>query len=165
VIYSGRLPSLRIGRLHYVRTSDLELERRRRLGLRVPARRQRVQRARTLIADTANKAERRHVDPELRKQRAAQRAADVSRWAARHHPASPQVPFGTAVAAEDSRCAICGRAVHAGARVVQSEHQQLCLTCGRRALLDWADRRRQDAAAARRIAQELSTPAESHRVA
>jgi hypothetical protein len=41
----------------------------------------------------------------------------------------------------------------------------LCLTCGRRALLDWADRRRQDAAAARRIAQELSTPAESHRVA
>src|SRR5437763_11573661 len=36
LIYAGRLPSLRIGRLHYVRASDLELERRRRLGLPLP---------------------------------------------------------------------------------------------------------------------------------
>ena len=39
LIYAGRLPSARIGRLHYVRASDLEAERRRRLGLRLPARR------------------------------------------------------------------------------------------------------------------------------
>src|SRR5207237_4518440 len=37
LIYAGRLPSLRVGRLHFVRVSDLEIERRRRLGLPVRA--------------------------------------------------------------------------------------------------------------------------------
>jgi hypothetical protein len=157
LIYAGRLPSLRIGRLHYVRASDLELERRRRLGLRLPARRQRTPRARIV---TGRPTERRHVDPALRGERAAQRTADVSRWAERHHPAQPEVPFSKAIAAENAACAICGRELRAGARTLESEHEQLCLTCGRRALLDWADRRRLEAAAARRIAQDLSAPAD-----
>jgi hypothetical protein len=164
LIYAGRLPSSRIGRLHYVRTSDLELERRRRLGLRLPAQRPRVARARLTAGAAAPRRAR--VDPEVRKQRAAQRAADVSRWAERHPLVStPQVPFAAGIAAEDGQCAICGRGLRAGARVVHSEAEQLCLTCGRRALLDWADRRRQDATAARRIAQDLGAPAEPHRVA
>ncbi|HEX8968016.1 MAG TPA: helix-turn-helix domain-containing protein, partial [Chloroflexota bacterium] len=33
LIYTGRLPSQRIGRLHYIHATDLEVERRRRLGL------------------------------------------------------------------------------------------------------------------------------------
>ena len=156
LIYRGRLPSLRIGRLHYVRATDLEVERRRRLGLRMPARRQRVARPRD--ATRTPTLRRAHVDPEVRKQRAAQRAADVSHWAERHHPVEPQVPFEAAIAAEDGVCAICGRGLRAGGRVVHSDHEQLCVTCGRRALLAWADRRRQDAAAARRIAQELGAP-------
>jgi hypothetical protein len=163
LIYSGRLPSLRIGRLHYVRASDLELERRRRLGLRLPTRRQRV--ARPRLAARIPAPQRAHVDPQVRKQRAAQRAADVSRWAERHQAVDAQVPFEVAIAAEEGQCAICSRGLRAGARVVRSEQEQLCLTCGRRALLDWADRRRQDAAAARRIAQDLGAPGEPHRVA
>jgi hypothetical protein len=34
----------------------------------------------------------------------------------------------------------------------------MCLTCGRRALLEWADRRRQEAAAARQLSQSLGEP-------
>src|SRR5712691_2840410 len=122
LIYRGRLPSLRIGRLHYVRASDLELERRRRLGLRLPARRQRVARPRLTSSNATRRA---HVDPQVRKQRAEQRAADVSRWAERHQPVAAQVPFETATAAEDGLCAICGRGLRAGARIVQSEQEQL----------------------------------------
>jgi hypothetical protein len=166
LIYAGRLPSLRIGRLHYVRAGDLELERRRRLGLRPPARRPRTSRPRSSTRTTA--PERRPVDPALRGQRAIQRAADVSRWAERHHPTQPQVPFATAIAVEGAACAICGRELRVGARVVASGQERLCLACGRRALLDWADRRRQEAAAARRLAQDLSAPrdaAQANRVA
>src|ERR671938_207708 len=36
LIYAGRLPSVRLGRLHFVSTADLEVERRRRLGLALP---------------------------------------------------------------------------------------------------------------------------------
>ncbi|MDQ3812096.1 MAG: helix-turn-helix domain-containing protein, partial [Chloroflexota bacterium] len=36
LIYSGRLPSVRLARAHYIRAADVEAERRRRLGL--PAR-------------------------------------------------------------------------------------------------------------------------------
>ena len=36
LIYAGRLPSLRVGRLHFIKATDLELERRRRLGLPLP---------------------------------------------------------------------------------------------------------------------------------
>lgn len=39
LIYVGRLPSTRLGRRHYLRLGDVEAERRRRLGLPLPARR------------------------------------------------------------------------------------------------------------------------------
>src|SRR5439155_216717 len=47
LIYTGRLPSARLGRRHFLKITDIELERRRRLGLPLPqprsvARRRRV---------------------------------------------------------------------------------------------------------------------------
>src|ERR671928_1680663 len=72
LIYAGRLPSLRIGRLHYVRATDLELERRRRLGLPLP-RRQRTPRPRRAPQLSLPSVERAHVDPEVRRKRAAER--------------------------------------------------------------------------------------------
>lgn len=159
LIYAGRLPSVRVGRLHYLRTSDVELERRRRLGLRLPARRQRPPRAR--VAATPRVA-RVRVDPAVRRQRAAEREATVRQWAQRHAPEFPQVPFAASVADTPHACVICGRAIRAGARMIQpaSTEDGLCLSCGRRALLDWADRRRLESAAARRMAQELGSPDE-----
>jgi hypothetical protein len=161
LIYSGRLPSLRIGRLHYVRATDLELERRRRLGLRAPRRPPRPARAR--VAVSRPRAERPHVDPALRRQRAAERAAVVSRWAERHQPRGPRVPFTTAELGEQGVCAACGRALRAGARTVVPDagEERLCLTCGRRAILDWADQRRLEAASARRMAHELGAAADT----
>jgi hypothetical protein len=38
LIYTGRLPSVRVGRLHYIKATDLDLERRRRLGSPLPLR-------------------------------------------------------------------------------------------------------------------------------
>jgi hypothetical protein len=104
-----------------------------------------------------------HVDPALRRQRALARAADVNRWAERHHPAEPGVPFAAGLAEHDGTCPICSRTLRAGARVVDARREgaQLCLRCGRRALLDWADRRRLEAAAARQLAQTLGAPTES----
>ena len=169
LIYSGRLPSLRIGRLHYVRATDLELERRRRLGLRLPSRTPRSphmrpprEQARPPRKQARPGAERGSSDPALRRERAAERAALVNRWAERHHPATPELPFAANVAAGPTACAICGRGIRAGVRVVQptQDESPLCLTCGRRVLLDWADHRRLEAAAARRMAQELGVPAE-----
>jgi hypothetical protein len=159
LIYSGRLPSLRIGRLHYVRASDLELERRRRLGLRLPARRARTQRVPT---ERKPRPERPPVDPELRRARAAARAADVSRWAERHGGASPHVPFHVVATPDAATCAVCARRVKLGARVLLAEgdNAALCLTCGRRAVMDWADRRRLESAAARRLAHNLGDAAE-----
>jgi predicted RNA-binding Zn-ribbon protein involved in translation (DUF1610 family) len=57
-------------------------------------------------------------------------------------------------------CAACGRVLRPGERAVQALEtaERLCRTCGRRALLDWADHRRLEAAAARRLAQDLSAP-------
>ena len=175
LIYAGRLPSLRIGRLHYVRATDLELERRRRLGLRLPQRqrtrtRRRVARpavpthlqpsADTQLrptADTQPRPERPHVDPELRRRRAAERADIVRRWAQRHEVTTPSLPFAAVTLAEPTTCAACGRALRAGQRALDALEpgQRLCVTCGRRALMDWADRRRLEAAAARRMAQDL----------
>ena len=160
LIYSGRLPSLRIGRLHYVRATDLEVERRRRLGLRLPGRKLRAGR-RTGMTSFRSRAERGHVDPELRRERAAERSALVNRWAKRHHFAAPDLPFAAALAEGPTACESCGRKIPAGAWAVHTAQggSHLCVTCGRRVLLDWADRRRVEAAAARRIAQDLgSTP-------
>jgi hypothetical protein len=160
LIYSGRLPSVRIGRLHYLRATDLELERRRRLGLRLPnsSSKPRASRVREAGAAGRPRTERGHVDPALRRERAAERAALVSRWAERHHPAAPDLPFTATVANDPTTCAICGRAIRAGARVVSptEDGTHLCVTCGRRVLLDWADRRRLEASAARRMANDLS---------
>jgi excisionase family DNA binding protein len=163
LIYAGRLPSVRIGRLHYVRASDLEAERRRRLGLPLPSRRT-PRRRPPPEAATAPRAshERPHVDPAVRRQRAAERAEIVRRWAQRHAPAGPRVPFAPIEISEPGLCASCGRQLRQGARAVDAleANQRLCVTCGRRALMDWADRRRLEAAAARRLAQELPATAD-----
>ncbi len=57
-------------------------------------------------------------------------------------------------------CQACGRNVRQGRILELSLHESqpaehLCLTCGRRALLEWADRRRREAIDARRLAQLL----------
>src|SRR6267143_3485341 len=167
LIYSGRLPSLRIGRLHYVRATDLELERRRRLGLRPPSRKPRAAR-RTGMTSFRPSAERGHVDPVLRRERAAERAALVNQWAKRHHLDAPDLPFAATLADGPTACQSCGRIIPAGTRAVHTaqDGSHLCVTCGRRVLLDWADRRRVEAAAARRIAQDLGpTPNRGSRAA
>jgi hypothetical protein len=163
LIYSGRLPSLRVGRLHYVRSADLELERRRRLGLRLPKRQRTPRRARA-VAARPPRAERAHVDPELRRRRATERAAEVQRWAQRHQLGGPSVPFGPVTISEAATCAVCGRALRVNQPALQAVEtgEPLCLACGRRALLDWADRRRLEAAAARRMAQDLGAATPSH---
>jgi excisionase family DNA binding protein len=164
LIYSGRLPSLRVGRLHYIKASDLEHERRRRLGL--PARQ------RAFHAPRGERAPRQltprgprqgTLDAELRRRRAAERAELVTRWAQRHGVVEPRVPARVLAVASPLMCDACGRTVRSG-RIVEllgeseSAGGQLCLTCGRRALLDWADHRRLEAAAARRLAQSLGEP-------
>jgi len=161
LIYSGRLPSVRIGRLHYVRAADLELERRRRLGLRLPSRKARVARARAADAVPRRRLERGHVDPALRRERAAERAELVNQWAERHHLTAPELPFAATTASGPTACGACGRTIRAGAAVLQpaQAETQLCVTCGRRVLLDWADHRRQEAAAARRMAEDIASTA------
>jgi hypothetical protein len=170
LIYAGRLPSLRIGRLHYVRATDLEQERRRRLGLRLPAQRRPARRRpapvgtprpeRSAIGgEVQRRPERPRVDPALRRQRAAERADVVRRWAQRHQPGVPRLPFVPLRLAEPTVCAACGRALRAnqGALEARESAERLCLTCGRRALMIWSDQRRLEAAAARRLAQDLGT--------
>src|SRR5882762_4321039 len=44
LIYTGRLPSARLGRRHFLRIPDVEAERRRRLGLPLPQARSATQR-------------------------------------------------------------------------------------------------------------------------
>src|SRR5215471_16242190 len=89
LIYAGRIPSLRIGRLHYIRAADLEQERRRRLGL--PQRR--PSRARPSgPRPRPNRPRTRSLDSALRRQRATERAEIVSRWAQRHTVTTPSVP-------------------------------------------------------------------------
>ena len=58
---------------------------------------------------------------------------------------------------EPTTCAVCGRALRANQRALDALEpgQRLCLTCGRRALMVWADQRRLEAAAARRMALDL----------
>jgi hypothetical protein len=157
LIYSGRLPSLRVGRLHYVRTADLELERRRRLGLPVLKRQSRPRVAAQHRAEP--RLIRPHVDPIMRKQRADERASLVRQWARRHHAdtASPSVPFSQTSVASQTVCAACARQLRTGARAVCVDEALLCTACARRALLQWADQRRLEAAAARDMAHDLGT--------
>jgi hypothetical protein len=163
LIYAGRIPSLRIGRLHYIRSADLETERRRRLGLPV---RRHASRPRAESHRATPRSPRNHsLDGALRRQRAAERAELVSRWAQRHGVAAPRLPAHVQAVTAAVTCEACGRVVRQGRYVEvtpapdgSQTAANLCVTCGRRALLDWADRRRQEAAAARDMAHSLGQP-------
>jgi hypothetical protein len=164
LIYTGRLPSVRIGRPHFVRVADLELERRRRLGLRLPTRLSRRGRpaSQQPTGASSHPAVERHAgDPLLRRQRAAERQAMVSRWAERHASPDPGLPYMVRIASVTTSCTICSRKIRDGRRMVMAlpDDEPLCLSCGRRALLGWADRRRLEAAAARRLAHDLAAAA------
>src|SRR5919202_1174520 len=170
LIYSGRLPSVRLGRLHFVNTADLEIERRRRLGLPLP--RPRVARPRVLRRSRSpGDAGRRRVagDPATRARRAAERAAALQRWlgGSGARP-GPRLPFQPRTAPSGARCQVCGRVLGPGERVFEATEpataeRHVCLVCGRRALLAWADERTHEAAAARRLAREPSPGAETAR--
>jgi hypothetical protein len=162
LIYAGRLPSLRAGRLHYIKATDLDVERRRRLALPLPRRRT-PKTHRTTDGPRRIGVARAHVDPTVRRQRAAERAAMVSRWARRNGVAQSRMPAQVVAVSTPTTCAACGREVYRGRLVELSlaadqAAERLCLTCGRRALLGWADRRRQEAADARRLAYSLGEP-------
>ncbi len=203
LIYAGRLPSLRVGRLHYIKAADLDRERRRRLGLplrskpvrdRSPRPRSAAVRSSTTpVVDEAGAskppimsagvlpgfedttappprtqapraASRRPTDIGLRRQRAAERAELATRWAQHHHLLEPRVPATVVAVTAPTLCESCGRQVRRG-RVVSFVSESapdaastLCLTCARRALLAWADQRRLESAAARRLAHSLAQP-------
>jgi hypothetical protein len=162
LIYAGRIPSLRIGRLHYIRATDLETERRRRLGMPLLRRHHRA------VADHVRRAKpsapRNHsLDSALRRQRATERSELVRRWAQRHGVSEPRVPAHVLAATDPVTCEACGRVVRQGRFMAitpepSQPQAQLCVSCGRRALLDWADRRRQESAAARQLAHSLGEP-------
>jgi hypothetical protein len=161
LIYSGRLPSVRIGRLHFLRASDVERERRRRLGL--PLR----QLSQTHEPRRAARAiERPPADPLLRAQRAAERLTARAEWAEHHRHLTTPLPFRTATVAAagpTTACDQCRRPLPPGSRTVErlsddeTLEATLCLHCGRRALLGWSDQRRAEATAARSLAQGLGS--------
>jgi hypothetical protein len=159
LIYTGRLPSVRLGRLHFVSTADLERERRRRLGLALPRPRPRTAPTRDR---TPGRQARLPADPAARDRRAAERLAVLQGWLrAGHRVEEPRLPFRPAAAPNAVRCANCGARVDAGrfvlmsATVSDAADRALCAACGRRALLAWADERRHEAAAARQLADQL----------
>jgi hypothetical protein len=176
LVYAGRLPSSRLGRRHLLRVPDVEAERRRRLGLPLPASRPTARRggvARpsatpTPLVGGGALAPSRAVGPvqvEARRERARQRAVQLERWLrAGHGTEMPRLPFAPfALGVEPVACDACRRTVRPGGRMVGAAASdgrpaaRLCLTCARRALLVWSDGRRREAVAARRLAQELGT--------
>jgi excisionase family DNA binding protein len=179
LIYTGRLPSARLGRRHLLRIPDVEAERRRRLGLPLPPARPAARRryvscqvperrpSPPLVGGgvTIRPRAARSVISEARRQRAQQRAAELERWVrSGHGPGTPRLPFTTVdLGAASAACDACGRSVRAGGRVVDAgpadgrPAARLCLTCARRTLLAWSDSRRREAVAARRLAQQLGT--------
>lgn len=176
LIYTGRVPSTRLGRRHFLRIPDVESERRRRLGLPLPPPRPATRRRRGLRHEPDQASQRggtvtvqpraaRQVRVEARRERAAERAAQLERWLrSGHGPGAPRLPFTTVnLGAESATCDACRRLVRAGGRMLHADAAdgrpaaRLCLTCGRRALLAWSDRRRREAVAARRLAHELGT--------
>src|SRR5690242_3234634 len=164
LIYAGRIPSLRIGRLHYIRAADLEQERRRRLGLPLPRRRaptSRPPRQSARVRQPRNHS----LDEALRRQRSAERAELATRWAHRHGMAAPQLPAHVRQVSEPFTCESCARKVRRG-RYVEVEvnadrASPLWLSCGRGTLLEWADARRQAARAAWQMAYSLGQPGTS----
>jgi hypothetical protein len=178
LVYAGRLPSARLGRRHFLRVPDVEAERRRRLGLPLPAarpaaprrrmgRRQRDAGPTPLVAGVTPPQPGRAAGraSTARRERARQRADQLERWLrSGHGPVAPALPFAVVeLGPEPSACDACRRPVRAGGRMVDAgaadgrPAARLCLTCARRALLAWSDSRRREAAAARRLAQELGT--------
>jgi len=166
LIYAGRLPSVRLGRVHFLSVTDVEHERRRRLGLPLPARPSRARRPSRPRPSRAAHGERpvassgrAPADQSSRRQRAAERAELLERWLHVHRTAQPQLPFDVVTIAEPATCAACHRQHRPGARALTISADagaQLCTPCGRRALLDWADERRREAVAARRLAADVS---------
>lgn len=155
LIYAGRLPSQRVGRRHYLRASDVEQEHRRRLGKPL-LRRAAVFRPtpRRLTSPSPQS----HVDPEVRRQRALERNAQIASWTKRQPAFGTSVPFNEEAAPEAFKCAVCSRLIRAGRCLRASPGgDRLCLGCGRRAVLEWADRRRFEASSARRLARDLGT--------
>lgn len=178
LIYSGRLPSARLGRRHFLRVTDVEAERRRRLGLPLPKARPTAQRRPMLRQQRAAQPRPLHagrgasVRPasmptrsEARRERAQQRAAELERWLrSGRGPGTPSLPFTMVdLGAGSAECDACRRQVRAGGRMVDAgaadgrPTARLCLTCARRALLAWSDSRRREAVAARRLAEQLGT--------
>lgn len=184
LIYTGRLPSQRLGRLHYLRSADVDRERRRRLGLPVlaqPGRQARRAargqapaasaqppaslvvhpRAKRRFASAAPRGAR-PVDTHSRRERAAQRAALVERWLrSGHRPAQPRLPFSVLASTAAAACGACGRRLEVGRPVVEAAAAdgrpagRLCFSCARRTMLNWADERRREATAARQLARTL----------
>jgi hypothetical protein len=179
LIYTGRVPSARLGHRHFLRVTDVELERRRRLGLPLPrvrasngrraTRRGQSDRVFAPRTDEAGTALPRRVPAQAasqaRRERARQRAAELERWLrSRHAPGTPRLPFTTVeLDLQPAACDACHRPVRAGGRMVAADAvdgapaARLCLTCARRALLAWSDARRREAVAARRMAHDLGT--------
>jgi len=164
LIYAGRLPSLRVGRRHFIHNGDLEVERRRRLGLPPP--RQRAPSATRPHRQSSRRTPQPRnpsLDDALRRQRAAERSEMVTRWAERHGFLNPRVPARVLEVTQPIECDVCRRSLHHGRYVDLSPDPtlpgaRLCVTCGRRALLEWADRRRLEAAAARQLSHSLGEP-------
>lgn len=163
LIYAGRLPSVRLGRLHYVSAADVELERRRRRNLAPPAPR-RPRRARLAVVPTTGARRRSTDSPSAdqspRRARAAEREALRQQWLrAGRQPENPALPFQVDRAVGPAECPACGKALPVGAGLVAAPASdgvaRLCLTCGRRTVLRWADERRRESAFARRFAQDL----------
>jgi len=165
LIYAGRIPSLRVGRQHFIRSADLEVERRRRRGLPLPRRRQpSATHARRQSPRRRTEPRNPSLDDALRRQRASERTEMVTRWAQRHGFLHPHVPAHVREVTTPVDCESCGRTLRHGRYVEvqpddgQPATAQLCVTCGRRALLEWADRRRLEAATARQLSRSLGEP-------
>jgi hypothetical protein len=162
LIYAGRIPSLRIGRLHYIRAADLEQERRRRLGLPLARRRRSSSTARRRQPSGPREPRNHSLDAALRRQRAAEREELATHWARRHGVFEARVPAHVREVVEPLACDSCARRLRSGRYIEFGEDSQvpgqLCLMCGRRALLEWADLRRQESSAARQMAHSLGQP-------
>jgi len=164
LIYAGRVPSARLGRRHFLRVPDVDTERRRRLGLPLPARRTAARRLSSpgptaLRVNCVIRAPRPTASG-ARRERAEERAAQLERWLRAHGPSTPGLPFEAVTLSAAAACEACHRPVRAGGRMLEASAPQasrLCLTCGRRTLLAWSDARRREAIAARQLAGELGT--------
>lgn len=137
LIYAGRLVSFRLGRRHYLRSSDVDHERRRRLGLPLPSSRTASVRPRShapsahystaqpVLNESLQEAA--NVTPRLatsrtsaaasqaRRQRAEERAALRDRWLrSGQRITQPDLPFTTATVVVATTCDACQRPLRPG---------------------------------------------------